>query len=120
MRSMLNAYSVDEITIIKNEGYTSWGEPESGSAIVVKGYVEWRTTLVRVRKAGGGGLQTPEEVMSSVVIYLPRKIERATFLGRALSHEDRIQIDGESFDRAIIEIRKPKDFSHPHYEVFLA
>lgn len=109
---MINAYCRDTITIIKWEGYDSWGEPESASAIEVKGYVEFRTRLVRDSKG--------EERVSSVTILLPRKIERATLLGRRLSHEDRIWLDGESFDRAIIEIRKPKDFSHPHYEVALA
>lgn len=109
---MINAYMVDELTIIKWEGYDSWGEPESASAIPVKGYVDFRTHLVRDQKG--------EERVSSVTVLLPKKIERDTLLGRKLSHEDRIQIDGESFDRAIIEIRKPKDFSHPHYEVALA
>jgi hypothetical protein len=117
---MLNAYAVDEITILKHEGYDSWGEPESGTSVVVRGYVEWKTNLVRTRKTGAGKTATAEEVVSTVMIYLPRKIERAAFLGRKLSLEDRIQIGGESFDRAIIEIRKPKDFSHPHYEIYLA
>jgi len=26
----------------------------------------------------------------------------------------------DSLDRAIIDIRQPKDFSRPHYEIFLA
>lgn len=112
MRSMINAYCKDRLTILKWEGYDSWGEPESGTAIPVLGYVDFMTRLVRDQKG--------EERVSDVTILLPRRIERATALGRKLSHEDRIQIDGESFDRAIIGIRKPKDFSHPHYEVFLA
>lgn len=110
--SMINAYMVDAVTIIRWEGYDSWGEPESASTVEVKGYVDFRTSLVRDQKG--------EERVSSVTVLLPRKIERATLLGRKLSLEDRLQIDGESFDRAIIEIRKPKDFSHPHYEIALA
>lgn len=109
---MIKAYMVDELTIIKWEGYDSWGEPESASAVEVKGYVDFRTRLVRDQKG--------EERVSSVTILMQKKIEGPTLLGRKLSLEDRIQIDGESFDRAIIEIRKPKDFSHPHYEVALA
>lgn len=113
--SMMNAYAVDPITIIKSNGFDSWGEPNSGSSgseIDVKGYVEWKTKLVRDNKG--------EERVSSVMIYLPIKIESAAFLNRRLSHEDRIQIGGESFDRAIIDIRRPKDFSHPHLEIYLA
>ncbi len=113
MRSMINAYCKDPITILKWEGNDSWGNPVSGpTAVEVKGYVEFKTRLVRDTKG--------EERVSDVTVLLPRKIERASLLGRKLSHEDRIQLDGESFDRAIIEIRKPKDFSHPHYEVYLA
>lgn len=113
--SMLNAYCVDPVTIVKFEGADSWGEPYSGSSgswIDVKGYVEWKTKLVRDHKG--------EERVSSVMIYLPLSVERPDKLGRKLSHDDRIQIGGESFDRAIIDIRRPKDFSHPHLEIYLA
>lgn len=109
---MINAYCTDHVTILKWEGNDSWGDPESASAVEAKGYVTFGTRLVRDQKG--------EERMSSVMVLLHRKIERAGYLGRKLSHEDRIQLDGESFDRAIIEIRKPKDFSHPHYEIYLA
>lgn len=113
--SMLNVYSVDTITIIKWEGADSWGEPYSGSSaslIDVRGYVEYKTKLVRDQKG--------EERRSEVMIYLHLKYEGPAWLGRKLSHEDRIQIGGESFDRAIIDIRRPKDFSHPHLEIYLA
>jgi len=110
--SMLDAYCVDAIAILRWEGNDSWGEPASGTEIAVRGYVEWKTRLVRNARG--------EEVASTVMVYLPSKIDGAAYLGRKLSHEDRIWIGGESFDRAIIDIRKPKDFSHPHYEVYLA
>ena len=109
---MINAYMVDPITIIKWNGNDNWGEPLSGSPIDVRGYVEWKTRLVRNVQG--------EEVVSSVTVMLPKKIDRATHLGRALCHEDRIQIDTESFNRAIIAIHTPKAFSSPHYEVYLA
>lgn len=104
--------------ILKWNGNDSWGEPLSGTIIDVKGYVEWKTRLVRNRQG--------EEVVSTVMIYLPKKIARRGYLGRSLLHEDKIQIGSEDFERAIIDIRTPKDFSPnismfgPHYEVYLA
>jgi len=109
---MINAYMVDPITVIKWNGNDNWGEPLSGSLIDVRGYVEWKTRLVRNVQG--------EEVVSSVTVMLPKKIDRAIYLGRALCHEDRIQINAESFNRAIIAIHTPKAFSGPHYEVYLA
>ena len=107
---MINAYAVDAITILKWEGYDSWGEQASATAVPVAGYVEMRTRLVRDQKG--------EERVSDVTVYMPLKIEDD--LGRKLSLEDRLQVTGESFGRAIIEIRKPKAFASPHYEVALA
>ena len=108
----VNVYMVDPLTIVMWNGNDTWGEPLSGTLVDVKGYIEWKTRLVR-------NLQG-EEVVSSVTIMLPKKIDRTAYLGRALMHEDRIQIGSEDFDRAIIVIHTPKDFSHPHYEVVLA
>ena len=120
--SMMNAYCGDEITILKYMGNDTWGEPLSGEVITIKGYVEWKTRLIRDQKG--------EEVVSSIMIYLPkRKLLNA--LGRRLLLEDRIIVDqggveiysgmpDNSEDRAIIDIRQPKDFSHAHYEVYLA
>jgi hypothetical protein len=107
---MIDPYLTDEITIVKWEGYTSYGEAESGTLIDTKGRVVWKTRLVRDQKG--------EQLASEVMVYLDASLD--VLLGRALSHEDRIQIGGESFDRAIISIRKPKDFAFWHYEVFLA
>ena len=115
---MINAYCVDEIMILKWNGNDAWGEPLSGTIIDVKGYVDWKTRLVRDIKG--------EEVISTVSVLLPRKIERSTYLGRQLLHEDKIQIGGESFERTILDIRTPKAFSPNRsqhgslYEVFLA
>ena len=121
--SMMNCYAVDTIIIIKHMGNDSWGEPESGEQVTVKGYVEWKTRLVRNSKG--------EECVSNVMVYLPKR-KTVNALGRGLQLEDRLIIDqggveeyysgmpDNSLDRAIIDIRQPKDFSSPHYEIFLA
>ena len=124
--SMMNVYAVDEVIILKSNGYDSWGEPESGEMVTVRGYVEWKTRLVRNRKG--------EEAVSSYVVYLPKR-RTILALGRGLQLEDRMIVDqngmgtheeyysgmpDDSLDRAIIDIRQPKDFSRPHYEIFLA
>lgn len=121
--SMMDCYSVDEIVILTSTGYDSWGEPESGEMVTVKGYVTWETKTVRNSKG--------EECVSTCMVRLQkRRVVRA--LGRGLTLEDRMIIDqggveeyysgmpDDSLDRAIIEIRQPKDFSSPHYEVYLA
>ena len=109
---MINAYMVVPLTIIMWNGNDDWGEPLSGTMVEVKGYIEWKTRLVRNVRG--------EEVVSNVTVMLPKKIDRVAYLGRALCHEDRIQIDSESFNRAIIAIHTPKAFSGPHYEIYLA
>ena len=129
--SMMNAYAVDEIVIVAHGGNDSWGEPESGELVDIRGYVEWKTHLVRNRRGGQGGVQTPEEVVSTCMVYLPKRRVVAA-LGRELSFEDRIIVDqggveetygdvpASQLSRAIVDIRQPKDFSRPHYEVYLA
>ena len=112
MRGMIHAYCRHHVTIIRWEGNDSWGEPESATMIDAKGYVDFKTRLVRDQKG--------EQVVSDVMVILPRSIERAGVLGRKLSLQDRLQIDGESFTRSIIEIRKPEGFSYQHYEVYLS
>ena len=106
---MINAYCVDEVTILKWTGYDQWNEPLSGEIITVKGYVEWKTRLVRNIKG--------EEVISRVTTHLPKKIDK--LLGRKLIHEDRLIIESGFYDRSIINIHRPKAFSMPHYEVYL-
>jgi len=109
---MINAYCNDKLTISKWNGDAAWGEPAARTDIAVKGYIEYKRHLVRNSRG--------EEVTSSVMIYLPLSIESATFLNRALALEDRIKLDSDTFDRAVIEIRRPKDFSRRHIEVYLA
>lgn len=106
---MINAYLRDSVVVIKWNGNDQWGEPLPATNIATKGYVEWKTTLVRDLKG--------EEVASPIKVYLHmRKTDAA--LGRALRHEDRIIVDGK--ECSVIAIGEPKAFSHPHYEVYLA
>jgi len=107
---MINAYAVDPIIILQWNGYDEWNEPLSGTVVEVKGYVEYRTRLVRDIKG--------EERVSSVTVKMPKKID--VELGRPLSHEDRLIVGEESIERSIISIGQPKAFSGPHYEVALA
>lgn len=114
--SFINAYCVDEVTILKWNGYDQWNEPLSGEVITVKGYVEWKTRLVRDIKGENVNTGRPSAI-SPVTVYLPKKIDK--LLGRELLHEDRIIIGSGFYDRSILDIRKPKAFSGPHYEVVL-
>jgi len=110
---MINAYCVDDLVISRWNGNDDWGEPLSGTLVCIKGYVEWKTKLVR--NING------EEVVSTVTIFIPKKLNRPAYLGRALCHEDRIvEVNGETLNRAIIAIGRPGDFSFSHYEVNLA
>lgn len=107
---MINAYLTDLVTLWASSGEDQWGEQASGAYHDFRARVEFKTRLVRDING--------EEVMSTVTVLLAKKIDR--ILGRELSHKDRIQIEGESLDRAIMSIAKPKHFSHPFYEVALA
>ena len=107
---MIGAYMIDLITIWKWNGYDSWNEPLSGTAIETKGYVTWKTRLVRDIRG--------ELVPSTVTVLLQKKID--DLIGRSLCHEDMIEIGGISNPRSIIAIGQPKAFSGPFYEVNLA
>ena len=109
---MIDIYCVDPITIVRHASYDALNQPviESDMEVLFRAYVVWKKSLVRNAKG--------EEVVTTVMLYIPDVVEVA--LGRALTHEDRILLEGETTDRAIIEIHRPKDFSNPHYEVYLA
>jgi len=98
---MISAYLVDSITIIKHGGVDSWNEPLAPANINVKGKTIYKTKLIR-NMAG-------EEVVSSAMVYL---------LDRELTHEDKLKFDG--IEHVILRIDKPKSFSNPHLEVYLA
>ena len=105
---MISAYLVDHVTVVKSNGNDQWGEPNPATNVATKGYVEWKTNLVR-NLAG-------EEIVSPIHVYLHmRKTDNA--LGRALVHADRLIVDNR--ERSIIAIHEPKAFSRPHYEVYL-
>lgn len=106
---MITSYAVDRITVVKWNGYDEWNQPNATTSHVVRGYVEWKTRLVRDIKG--------EEIISPIRVYLPmRKTDR--LVGRALTHEDQLIVDGRQ--RSILSIDEPKAFDHPHYEVSLA
>jgi len=106
---MISAYLVDHVTVVKANGNDQWGEPNPTTNVATRGYVEWKTNLVR-NLAG-------EEIVSPIHVYLHmRKTDNA--LGRALVHADRLVVDNR--ERSIIAIHEPKAFSRPHYEVYLA
>ncbi len=108
----MNAYAVDTITIVRWAGNDQWGEPASGSDVIVKGYVDYKTRLVRDGKG--------EQVVSGALVYLGTLVETTGYLGRQLSLEDRIVLPGETRERAIIEIRRPKALTNLHLEVYVA
>jgi len=109
---MIGAYMVDPVVIWKWNGYDSWNEPLSGTAVDAVGYVEWGTKLVRNLKG--------ELVPSTARILLSKIVDYQ--LGRPLCHEDRIEISGAGTPRVILAIEKPKElgFSGLFYEVSLA
>ena len=106
--SMIRAYCIDDITIVKWAGEDSWGEPLATSDVDVKGKINYATRLVRDIRG--------QEVLSVAMIYLPGDIDDD--LGRSLDHEDKLKFDG--INHAILKIIKPKAFSGPHYEVYVA
>jgi len=108
---LTSVYDVDSLTLWKWNGDDEWGEPIEPTELSVKGYVDYKTRLVR-NIAG-------EQVASEVTIYFMDKNNIDTVLGRILDHEDKIQLTGEDFKRPIISIGQPKAFSNPHYEVAL-
>jgi hypothetical protein len=99
---MIRAYCVDDITISRYAGVDDYNEPLAPTIILAKGYVEWKTKLVR-NFAG-------EQVVSAGMVYL--------LYDSALTHQDRLEIDG--VDHAILNCRVMKDFSKNHLEVDIA
>jgi len=107
---LIKAYMVDSLTLWKWNGDDPWGEPIASTELSVKGYMDYKTRLVRNI--------TGEQVASTATVLL-HKNDIDTALGRALDHEDKIQLTEENFKRPIISIGQPKAFSNPHYEVAL-
>jgi len=114
---MISAYLVDNFIIKKWNGTDKWGEPNAYTQINIKGKIIYKTRgdvfSMLIRNIKG------EEIISSAMIYFPKRNIDA-LLGRALSHEDRIQINGENKDHTILRINIPKAFSDPYYKVYIA
>ena len=93
---MLNVYGVDDIIIVRapDPAYTEWNEPIDPTEETVKGYVEWKTKLVR-NLAG-------EEVVSSGNVLIP--------IDTTVNHIDKLKIN--SVEYPILTIEYGKDFSN--------
>ena len=115
---MIDAYLVDSITIIKAGGAPTWGEPAATLEVDVMGKIEYKTKLTR--ELGGEQVVagTTGAAMASAMVLLPESIETVAYLGRALSHQDKLKFNG--IEHVILKIDKPKAFSNPHYEVYVA
>ena len=91
---MLNVYGVDSITIVRDGGFDEWGEPSATTSESVKGYVEWKTHLVRDING--------EEVVSSGYVTLS--------YDSTIDHKDKLTINSTTF--SILSIDRLKDFSN--------
>jgi len=99
---LINAYCVDDITILCWPGEDEWGEPDGDYIpLPIKGYIEWKLHLVR-NIAG-------EQVVSRGMIYIPYSADR--------THKDKIKINDVEY--VILDIKPGKDFSKNHLEVHL-
>jgi hypothetical protein len=95
----------DELTVLFDEGHDIHNEPLATLDVEMKGYVDWKTHLVRD--------QAGEQVISRGMVYI--------IYSRQLNHKDRIKnINGDGIEYAILDIRDGKDFSKNHQEVHLA
>ena len=115
---MIDAYCVDSITIIKAGGAPTWGEPAGTSEVVVMGKIEYKTKLLSDLMGEQVVAGTKGAAMSSAMVLLPESIEGDSYLGRALSHEDKLKFN--SIEHRILKIDKPKAFDNPHYEVYVS
>ncbi len=113
---MISSYLVDDVTIIKYDTEDVYNEPTPTAEIEVKGYIEYKTKLLSDLKGQEVVGGTVGRVLASAMIRFDESIDVS--LGRALSHEDKIKFN--SIEYAILEINKPKAFSNPHYEVWVA
>ena len=115
---MIDPYLVDPITIIKAGGAPTWGEPAGTTEVDVMGKIEYKTRLIRNIGGEQVAAGTIGAITSSVTILLSAGIEADAYLGRALSHRDKLKFN--SIEHVILEIETPKAFSDPHYEVHVA
>ena len=116
---MIDAYLVDPITIIRaGDADPIWGEPAETTRKDVMGKIEYKTKLLSDLTGEQVVAGTKGAAMSSAMVLLPESIEGDSYLGRALSHRDKLKFN--SIEHVILKIDKPKAFSAPHYEVHVA
>ena len=113
---MISSYTVDDITIIKYAGVDDYNHPIATSEVDVKGYIEYKTKLLSDLTGEQVVAGTKGRVMTSALIHLAGSIDVP--LGRALKPEDRLKFN--DIEHRILVIEKPKAFSNPHYEVWVA
>jgi len=102
---MIRSYAVDDLTVLFDEEHDIHGEPGATLNVEMKGYVDWKTHLIR--NAAG------EQVISRGMVYV--------IYSRKLNHKDRIyNINGDGIEYAILDVRQGKDFAENHQEVHLA
>lgn len=113
---MISVYCVDDITIIKYGGVDTYNHPQATSEVDVKGKIEYKTRFLSDPKGQEVVAGSAGRAMSSAMVRFPESIE--VDLGRALQHEDRLKFN--DIEHTILMIEKPKAFSNPHYEVYVA
>ena len=101
---MLDAYFVDSCTYYAAQGKDEWQEPDAFLEYDFdhKCFIYWKTRKVTDRNG--------KEVVSTAQILFDQDYFSDT-IGRLPIHRDRIKLDGESYDRKIIQISRPKPFS---------
>lgn len=115
---MIDPYLVDPIVIIKAGGAPTWGEPAGTTEVDVMGKIEYKTRLIRNLTGEQVAAGTIGAITTSVTILLPLSIEDDSYLGRALSHKDKLKFN--DIEHVILKIDKPKAFDNPYYEVYVA
>ena len=115
---MIDIYLVDPVIIMKSSDPAAWQEPGVYDEINVMGKIEYKTRLISDMKGVEVVAGTRGAITASAMILLSASIETDAYLGRALKHEDRIKFN--DIEHTILKIDKPKAFSDPHYEVYVA
>lgn len=99
---MIDIYMTDPVTLKRLASRDEWNEP-TYALVPLMGRVDWKARLVR-------NLQG-EQVVSMGLVTLPRSLA-------AVTHEDRIIVDG--VEHAIVAIQKIADFEFSHWEIYLS
>lgn len=100
---MINAYLTD--TVIRHIAgvLDEWSERGVGTTEEIKAHVVYKSKLIYTN--------TGEEIQSPIQVLIKRN--------QVINHEDRIQLDGESFTHPIINILKRRHLSIEFQEIYL-